>query len=230
MLVFQETDRQVTINRDGRVVIVGSDGQTQILPAGETPYYALKSKHDELQRQLENLTERRDDLADDLHARSGADREGVESRIKALDVQIQSLEKEVSDVGREVAAAAPAQLSVPQPRTIYRGFGGEDMVGAGFIGAGIMLVLCLPMIYRAWRRRKWTPAGLTSNQTPALPVERIDRMENAIESIAVEIERVSENQRFMTRLMTETQLAGTIAAVRGSTEAAKAAAEKASNV
>jgi hypothetical protein len=50
-------------------------------------------------------------------------------------------------------------------------------------------------------------------------------MEMAIDSIAVEMERVSENQRFMTRLMTETQLAGTIAAVRGSTEAAKAAAE-----
>jgi hypothetical protein len=47
----------------------------------------------------------------------------------------------------------------------------------------------------------------------------------AIDSIAVEMERVSENQRFMTRLLTETQLAGTIAAVRGSTEAAKAAAE-----
>jgi hypothetical protein len=33
----------------------------------------------------------------------------------------------------------------------------------------------------------------------------------------------------MTRLMTETQLAGTIAAVRGSTEAARVAAEKSSN-
>ena len=60
-------------------------------------------------------------------------------------------------------------------------------------------------------------------------LQRLERMEHAIEAVAVEIERISENQRFMTRLMTETQLAGTIAAVRGSTEAARAAAEKANN-
>ena len=229
MLVLEIQNQQVQV--DGRVVVVDGDGQARVLPAGEAAYYKLKTRHDQLREQLEELTERRDDLTEGIHGRSGADREGVESRIKSLDVQIQSLEKEVADVGREVAAAAPAQLSVPEPRTIYRGYGDEDMVGAGFIGGSIMLALCLPMLIRAFRRRKWVPPGFaTTGQSPALPNERIDRMENAIESIAVEIERVSENQRFMTRLMTETQLAGTIAAVRGSTEAAKAAAEKASNV
>ncbi len=55
--------------------------------------------------------------------------------------------------------------------------------------------------------------------------ELLDRIEQAVDTIAVEIERVSENQRFMTRLMTETQLGATLNEVRKSTELAKSAAE-----
>ena len=43
------------------------------------------------------------------------------------------------------------------------------------------------------------------------------------------MERVSENQRFMTRLLTETRLADSIAAVRGSAEMAKAEADQVQN-
>ena len=35
--------------------------------------------------------------------------------------------------------------------------------------------------------------------------QRLERMEQAIDSIAIEIERVSEGQRFVTRLMAERQ-------------------------
>jgi hypothetical protein len=41
---------------------------------------------------------------------------------------------------------------------------------------------------------------------PTLPselVERLDRMEQAIDSIAIEVERVSEGQRFTTKLLSE---------------------------
>jgi hypothetical protein len=40
---------------------------------------------------------------------------------------------------------------------------------------------------------------------PAENAERLARMEQAIDSIAIEIERVSEGQRFVTRLMSERQ-------------------------
>ena len=35
------------------------------------------------------------------------------------------------------------------------------------------------------------------------PVERIDRMERAVESIALELERLAEGQRFVARVLTE---------------------------
>lgn len=196
------------------------------VPANRSPdelaYLKLKSRQDVLNNQVRELTEKRDELAGNMSDRSGVDLEGAQNRLKALDAQLQQAEADLGAVTKEMANAAPAELSF-ETRTVYRGFDDGDMVGAGFGGAAIMFALFIPLIYRTFRRRRWVPAGTTSK--PEIGSERIERMEMAIDSIAVEMERVSENQRFMTRLMTETQLAGTIAAVRGSTEAAKAAAE-----
>jgi hypothetical protein len=49
-----------------------------------------------------------------------------------------------------------------------------------------------------------------SHQPPAISPEtalRIERMERAIESVAIEIERISESQRFLTKVMSERERA-----------------------
>jgi hypothetical protein len=194
--------------------------------AEELAFLKLKSKQEVLSNQVKELTEKRDELAGDMRQRDGVDREGAQSRLKALDAQLVQAESDLNAVTKEMASAAPASMS-ETIRTVYKGFNEGDMIGASFAGAGIMFALFLPLIYRSFRRRRYVPPGTTTTgSTPAIGSERIERMEMAIDSIAVEMERVSENQRFMTRLLTETQLAGTIAAVRGSTEAARMAAEK----
>ena len=46
----------------------------------------------------------------------------------------------------------------------------------------------------------------TSSKLPVLPAEnaeRMERMERAIDAVAVEVERISENQRFLTKLLAE---------------------------
>lgn len=55
-------------------------------------------------------------------------------------------------------------------------------------------------IARAYARR------LESKPTTAIPTDvamRLERMEQAIDSIAVEVERISEGQRFTTKLLAE---------------------------
>jgi hypothetical protein len=64
-------------------------------------------------------------------------------------------------------------------------------------------------IARAFARR--VEAG-----KPRVPTEvsaRLERMEQAIDSIAVEIERISEGQRFTTKLLSERAAAGEPSAV-----------------
>lgn len=190
----------------------------------ENAFLKLQGRKEIIEEQLRSLVNRRDELAGNLDGRTGADREGIEARLRSLDAQIQATETELNSVTKDVAQAATPSFA-ETVRTVYQGYNSSDLVGAGFSGAGIMFALFIPLIVRTFRRRRWVRPGTGSTQAPAIGNDRIERMEMAIDSIAVEMERVSENQRFMTRLMTETQLAGTIAAVRGSTEAAKVAAE-----
>ena len=72
----------------------------------------------------------------------------------------------------------------------------------------ILAIACAPIIAigvpiaRALARRIEAPA----QQPPRVPSEvaaRLERMEQAIDAIAVEIERVSEAQRFTTRLLAD---------------------------
>lgn len=54
---------------------------------------------------------------------------------------------------------------------------------------------------RAWARRIENPPR---DHLGAADVQaRLERMENAIDSIAIEIERISEGQRFTTKLLSE---------------------------
>ncbi len=76
---------------------------------------------------------------------------------------------------------------------------GDIIVTAIVFGSGIALFT--PLV-RAWARR------IEGKSAPALPQlanveERLDRIERAVESIAVEVERVSEGQRFVTKLLAE---------------------------
>jgi len=66
------------------------------------------------------------------------------------------------------------------------------MVGVTAIGVPIA---------RAFARRM--DRGNTQQAVPTDVIARLERMEQAIDSIAVEVERISEGQRFTTKLLAE---------------------------
>jgi len=92
-----------------------------------------------------------------------------------------------------------AVLQVAPPAVIYRA-ASEDVAIVAII-FGTMAGVFIPLV-RAWARR------LESRGAPsALPLQhvedRLDRIERAVDSIAIEVERVSEGQRFVTKLLAE---------------------------
>jgi hypothetical protein len=75
----------------------------------------------------------------------------------------------------------------------------EDILAiGGFFFTVIVLTLGVPLV-RSWTRRR--------EQEPPKSIvamdERLARMEMAIEAMAIEVERISEGQRFVTRLLAE---------------------------
>ena len=80
----------------------------------------------------------------------------------------------------------------------------------------IALFICIPISMFVWfwgrtyaRRMEREPRRAS---VPADVTERLERMESSIDAIAIEIERISEGQRFTTKLLSE-RGAGTPAAL-----------------
>ena len=77
----------------------------------------------------------------------------------------------------------------------------EDIVVPGLFFITVMvLALGIPLVRAYVRRREMQPLG--SSMSPELAM-RLDRIESMVETVAVEVERLSEGQRFTTRLLSE---------------------------
>ncbi|MCX5759914.1 MAG: hypothetical protein NTW72_00150 [Gemmatimonadetes bacterium] len=77
--------------------------------------------------------------------------------------------------------------------------GPDVVVPIAFFVTVIALVLGVPLVRAKIRREE------RSALTPpdAMTAERLARIEAAVESIAIEVERISEGQRFTTRLLSD---------------------------
>ena len=81
----------------------------------------------------------------------------------------------------------------------------EIVVPIAFFGTVVVLSIGIPVV-RAYIRRQDNAALRPPTDSEA--IARLGRIETAIESMAVEIERISEGQRFTTKLLSERQSLG----------------------
>ena len=82
--------------------------------------------------------------------------------------------------------------------------------GAELLHAGIRAALVFPGAYLVWRlapnryaRRTWHRDGAADGAPPGEFTDRLTHLEQSLDATAIEIERIGEGQRFMTRLFTE---------------------------
>ena len=92
-----------------------------------------------------------------------------------------------------------------------------NFVGAVFaavaqepIHAGVHVLLGVVGLYLTWRASPWRivdrTSQLDSSAAGDLPPEQIDRLsqlEQSVDAVAIEVERIGESQRFMTKVLTE---------------------------
>lgn len=75
-----------------------------------------------------------------------------------------------------------------------------EQVSAVIITALVMIGITLSMLALAWASRR--PATLKPQRLDALE-DRLSRVEQAIDTVAIEVERIGEAHRFTARLLTE---------------------------
>ncbi|MBI5600590.1 MAG: hypothetical protein HY944_03385 [Gemmatimonadetes bacterium] len=78
--------------------------------------------------------------------------------------------------------------------------GPEVLVPIAFFAMVVTIVLGVPLVRARIRERERHGTPVLQDAQAA---ERLARIEAAVESIAIEVERISEAQRFTTRLLSE---------------------------
>ena len=163
----------------------------------------IAERREDLSTQLISVSERRNEVAQQLRGASGADREGIERRLRLLDDRIIQLETDIEYTGRLLTAEPVTRegVMVAPPHVNFDGPPrGPDMTAIGVV---FMLFVMAP-IALAFARLLWKRATGQAVPRPSLEsTQRLERVEQAIDSIAVEVERISEGQRFVTRILTE---------------------------
>jgi hypothetical protein len=126
-------------------------------------------------------------------------RPGLEARLKDVDTRISAVDQMLAGNAAQIAQAAAVPGAVVQPpERIIQG-PPEDV----YVLSGLFMVIVLLPLSIALARRIWRRSASVVTSFPREIAERLSRMEQAVEATAVEVERIGEGQRFLTRLFTE---------------------------
>jgi hypothetical protein len=171
---------------------------------------ALSGARREIEEKLDQLRAERAGLQEAASNMRGPGRLALQSRIDRLDRDIVQLEEGLAKLGRTVTT----EVRTPEPRVFAETRPAQGFGGAGFppdnfdptpivaTSLGILFIafpLTLAIVRFIWKRS-------TSAPTPAITAEqqrRFDRLEQSVDAIAIEVERISENQRYLTKLLAE---------------------------
>jgi hypothetical protein len=182
----------------------------------------FRAQREELGDQLDNLQQTREQLTQELQQipAGSAGRTGLEQRIAGIDTRIANLDKAIAEADAQVARASAIPGAIVEPPRIVREGPPEEVF---VLGAIFMVVVLLPMSI-AMARRIWKRGGQVVAAFPKEIGERLGRLEQAAEATALEVERIGEGQRFLTRLFTEGPQAHVLTA--GASSVASGAVER----
>lgn len=184
----------------------GNPAMTIGIPTTRAELAAIRARRSELSSQLISASNRREELSAQLRtATSPADRAGIEQRIAVLDQRIVQLESDIASTGRLLTGAPAGVLVSSREQELFGGFAsGEVLAFAIVLTIFVLAPLAVGAARMMWKRAAANPVR---HMVPPETAGRLERIEQAVEAIAVEVERVSEGQRFVTRLMSEAKIA-----------------------
>ena len=172
----------------------------------------LRAKAGALKIQLSDLDSRRTQLVEQgTQAATSAGRSavnkalaGVQHDLTSTQVQLEQINAQIDELQTERDLTRAFSLQGPPPPAIATTappdpwFNPREIT----IGSGVF-ILARPLVL-VLARRLWV-RGVTRGAVDLENSPRLQRIEQAIESIAVEVERIGEAQRFTTKLLAERQ-------------------------
>jgi hypothetical protein len=200
----------------GRPVVVVSDAPgagtfTISTPMSARELNALKAQRSELSDQLQSVDGRRSKLLSQLRQTGDPTAvKGLEDRLALLDKRQLQLESDLATTGQQLSSVPAGLVASTGGPPMIAGLGSGQVVAISIFSIifvlGPLTVGFAKMLFKRASRPGLPPQALTET------AQRLERLEGAVDSIAIEIERISEGQRFVTKLLSEGQHAPAIGA------------------
>lgn len=178
-------------------------------PSASAIYEGFKAQRSELRDQLGDLEDTRRELSAQLQGLpAGPERTALETRLTDVSGRISAVDQMLASNAASLAQAAAIPGAVVEPPPYVR----EGPPEEAYIVATIFIFVFMLPLSIAWARRIWRKSATVITSFPREITDRLSRMEQAVEATAVEVERIGEGQRFLTRLFTEGEGARAIGA------------------
>ena len=194
------TPSQITVS----LVPPGSEVITIPAPRTARDIDALKARREELSNQLQSVDSRRSKLMSQLQkTRDPTAIQGLEARLSLLDARQLQLESDIQQTGQQLTGPAAGMIASTAAPPIFAGLGQNQVMALSVLS---ILFIFFPLAVGAaravWKRssRPGPPPAVFAETA-----QRLERLEASVDAIAIEIERVSEGQRFVTKLLSESQ-------------------------
>lgn len=132
--------------------------------------------------------------------RGGVDRADVAVQLANVNGQIAGVNAQIAAIRAQIAARAGIATVPTIPPFAQRSIDGDDVTAIFIVFMlAVLMPISLGITRRLWRRTPKTAEPRVDD----VVVPRLERLEQAVDAIAIEIERVAEGQRFVTRLLAE---------------------------
>jgi hypothetical protein len=193
--VQQSAAPKIAQNPEPYVVNAGPGG----LPLTGSDVQALRIRLRDLRDQLQDAAERRHNIANQLRSADPSARAGIELRMGELDSRILRIEKDISATTEAITNAPRSALL--SSRTSIPG----DAIDNNIVPiVSVLSVFVLAPFSIALARLIWKRASVTAPRHAVIDQatqQRLEQLQQSVDSIAIEVERISEGQRFVTKLL-----------------------------
>lgn len=164
-------------------------------------YEGFRAQRRELSNQLDELESTRRSIISQLEdiPAGSPDRKPLETRMTEIDSRITTVDQALATNATAISNSAAIPGAVVEPPRIISDQPPEE----AYVLGGMFMVIVLLPISIAFARRIWRRSAAAVTTFPREVMDRMLRMEQSMEATAVEVERIGEGQRFLTRLFTE---------------------------
>lgn len=173
--------------------------------------HAAHLRLDRLRSELQDAAERRNAVVSRLRTVDNDARDGYLQRLGVLDERIITIEREITNVNLALSTAPPeavvaaSEMSAPDPdMRQFQEVMDEIVPIIAILSIFVFMPIAVAIARLIWRRATNAPrhAPVADPGTQ----QKLDHLQQAVDTIAIEVERISEGQRFVTKLMSDRSL------------------------